>query len=334
MHEGRLPNTFQHFLQNSVSAEELDIMRTIVRATVSLGNAHYFKTVVPKDALARALNIFRHIRYLYPDGKATIFEIGSGSGYLGALLLLGGYSYVSTDISQAFYLFQNHLMNVIAPGRVIELADDPRSTADFDRIQPGYALHIPWWKWFLPSPSFPLKADVVTANHCLCEMDPHSLLYNVKTAATLLANQGDRGCFLYEGWGSNVLHPDWTVSKAFMDNGYTLARHCLTASVWTRADGPFPGIAFPLPQRKKGLFSRLGKDQLTDSVRIAELYDPPQYTDQEHPISAQIAEGQGRFAKDRHFTINDFETMLLEEAKGASINSDDDVFNNYIGVSF
>ena len=48
---------------------------------------------------------------IYQFAKTNIYnslEIGPGSGYLGALIMQQGWKYYSTEVTQAFYLYQNH----------------------------------------------------------------------------------------------------------------------------------------------------------------------------------------------------------------------------------
>ena len=58
--------------------------------------------MVATGSILRALLIVRTLKALYPEKKRLVFEIGHGSGYVGALLLADGYAYASTDIVQAF----------------------------------------------------------------------------------------------------------------------------------------------------------------------------------------------------------------------------------------
>lgn len=343
MHEGRLAPTFAELLGNGVTQEEMDLMRTIARAVVKLSAEHYQQTVVPKDALARALNVFRHIKYLYPNGDATIVEIGPGSGYLGALLLLSGFSYVGIDITQGFYLFQNHLFNAIAPGRVIELAADDRSVSEIAKVERGHALHIPWWKWMLTDPKFSFGADLVTANHCLCEMHPRALLYNVQAFSTVLSNGGAGGLVLFEGWGDTAMSQPWLVMKAFAERGYSLVEHSPFATVLIQSRDPAEGLQFPFarpteaPPRQRRALDFLRPPPPPAVVRqptMEDLYHPPVRTDRANPITDRILKGRARLMGENKLTMRDFEAALTEVANGASIASGDEVFLKYIGVAF
>ena len=51
-----------------------------------------------------------------------VYEIGPGSGYLGALLVRSGHRYVATDIAEGFYLWQSRMLEAMADGDFCELA--------------------------------------------------------------------------------------------------------------------------------------------------------------------------------------------------------------------
>jgi hypothetical protein len=109
----------------------------------------------------------------------SVFELGAGSGYVGALLQAdgGGGYYHTSDIAQAFALWQMHLL--------------------------GRDAVIPWWKWMTEGAP---RVMVFTANHMLNEMHPHALAYTAKMAKKML---GDDGIFLVENYGcAHVIRTD------------------------------------------------------------------------------------------------------------------------------
>jgi hypothetical protein len=109
MHEGRSQGTFDALL-SGITRGELDLMQRVATKIAAMTAHYYGRRQVPRSAMLRALNVVRHIRYLYPEPPAVVFEVGAGSGYVGALLVELGYSYAATDITQAFYLFQSHML--------------------------------------------------------------------------------------------------------------------------------------------------------------------------------------------------------------------------------
>lgn len=331
MHEGRLPDKFSRYLNGGISAEELDLMREVAKIVRQLTLKLYGLPMVPKDSLVSSLNIYRHLRFLFPGGNATIFEVGPGCGYLGALLSLCGYTYVSTDVTQAFYLFQNHLMNEVTPGRVIELAADSRSFADLKQVDQGWAVHVPWWKFVVPSPTFSLPVDVVTANHCLCELHPNALLYTLKAGAVQLANRGSNTCFLFETWGAPIRTPIWAASKKFADLGFCLAHNDDQATVYVRADGPLAvsSATFPRPvPRPRPRFGFIRRAAIGPSPDA--LFNPPHWVTPHNPISKRIMEGRSLVSQSSGLGVESYKEMLREVLGSSDILSDDEKFGRFL----
>jgi hypothetical protein len=66
----------------------------------------------------------------------------------------------------------------------------------------------------------PGSVDVVTANHCLTEMQPNAMKYYLRLASKLL--RPSRGAFVFEGWGSQINHSRGEVAREFAVTGYRL----------------------------------------------------------------------------------------------------------------
>jgi hypothetical protein len=317
MQEGRLRQTFLDYLGDRITMDEFEICREIVKIVWKLSSENYTRPVLARDCLARALVVFRHIQYLFPKGT-TILEIGGGSGYLGALLVLAGYRYISTDICQGFYLFQNHLLQACTSGRLIELVTEERDVSDIGEIPAGSALHIPWWKWTRNYPKFSLAADVVSANHCLCEMHPRSMAYNVKVAAAMMRAAGENSVFIFESWGWEY-HPTWTVAKAFAENGLGVGYIDPTIAAFVAADGPM--IALQLP-------SVPPENSSPEAMEAA--FRLPERLPNTCPLSLKITKGRAESASRAHFSADDFDNMLKEISGRENTQSEDERFFEYI----
>lgn len=144
------------------------ITKHVVKITTELGHR-----VVPGAALIRGVVVYRAIKARFPQ-RCSVFELGAGSGYVGAMLQADGYFYRTSDVCQAFALWQ---MRLLCPHTV-----------------------IPWWEW-MGGWSGGLF-DVFTANHMLNEMHSGALAYAAKQARKML---GPDGVFLVENFGSDVL---------------------------------------------------------------------------------------------------------------------------------
>ncbi len=134
--------------------------------------------VIPGPSLLRAVLVYREISQQIQNG-GVVFEIGPGSGYVGALLALDDrpYRYSWTDPCQAFFLWQSALMKAL----------------NYD------VGACPWWHWMTGEqiPSF----NIFTCNHALCEMHPNGFSYTVEAIKKMLVPGGQ---FLVEEWGRHT----------------------------------------------------------------------------------------------------------------------------------
>lgn len=100
------------------------------------------------------------------------------------MLHKSGYKYISTDITQAFYLTQNHLWEELFPNEVNECFD---SLEGLNEIANHKILHIPYWKlWDLRNND--LEADIMVSNHNLAEIHVNSLRFYLQYGKRLLRN--------------------------------------------------------------------------------------------------------------------------------------------------
>jgi len=177
--------------------EHIQIM--VHKLTTEMGRG-----VTPTDALLRAVMVYRWIKEHYPCGQ--VHEFGPGSGYVGALLLADGhYLYSSTEVTQAFALWQMILHTAIGRER---------------------NHYMPWWTWIRSGVRN--KAHVITANHMLNEMHPEALSFILVRSQMCLDRQG---AFVVEEIGSEVLRPCQGTLDALKKSG--LPVHI------SRAQGPF-----------------------------------------------------------------------------------------------
>jgi hypothetical protein len=345
MHEGRLRGTFQDMLGGGVTADEMALLKEIASAVRWLSLTSYGKAAVPRDALARALNVYRHIRFLYPEPR-MIFEIGGGSGYVGALLLLAGYGYASTEISQAFYLYQNHLINALAPGRIIELASDPCSFNEIDSLPLGSSVHVPWWKFTIPEPRFLLPIDAVTANHCLCEMHPRALAYSLLASRKLLENRGPDACFVFEGWGSTVRNPVWSVNKRFWELGFVAPHNDIRITAYVRSESshavnaaprerPWASAVQPNVLGLQRIFRKAPQKPApaSEEERYQPHYQPHIWVTPANALSRRITEGRHAIEAQAKQSETDYDSMLGEVLGSKDTMSQDEKFLRSIGIS-
>jgi hypothetical protein len=250
---------------------------------------------------------------LFLGRQQTILEIGGGSGYIGALLVQMGYGYISTDITQAFYIAQNHVLNAVAGDRFIELATDPRSFFDFPLPPTGICLHVPWWKFVVADPQPKFSVDLVTCNHALLEMDAIALKYNCRIAHALLSGGGLR-CFLFEGWGNPIRTQIWQATRTITKAGLCFAYNDSLFPILVRTDAK---EAFGVPALPVGT---------TDDEAA---WHPSIYIDPESTLAKQIKSGRDAAAQKGKYSIRDFDALLKEILGTDDLMIDDERFLSY-----
>jgi len=188
MHDGRLKRYCEkeHY---APTYEEFEMIKDLTDSIYQMSKSKYGKGVIVKAPMLSSMNVLRRLRiltYNRVEGGClpTIFEIGGGSGILGAMSHKAGYPYISTDITQSFYLTQNNLWATLFPDCVQEHID---SVPSFNTVHPGQMVHIPYWKlWELRNSE--LEADIMVANHCLSEMHDRSLRFYLQYGKRLMRN--------------------------------------------------------------------------------------------------------------------------------------------------
>ena len=165
MQERRFEHDFLHLL-GGLTEHEFALFKRVNEAVLGLSLGYFGTPMVARGSLLRAINTYRHLRYLTGDERPTILEIGGGSGYLTALLALDGYPVIAHDVTQAFYLYQHLLWSELAPGGVRQEAAGGASLSRLANPTPGQVLHLPWWQFYDPAfDGTALSAGLITCNH-------------------------------------------------------------------------------------------------------------------------------------------------------------------------
>lgn len=294
-----------------ITDHEMALLGSVADKVATMTGTVYRRRRVPRCSLLQALGAARHIRYLVPNPSALILEVGPGSGYLGALLLEMGYRYISTDIAQAFYLYQNHLFNAVTGGNVLELASDPRSFYDLREFPDNCAVHVPWWKFVVPEPAIDLTVNLVTCNHALCEMHMAARTYLVRVAERMLRGPGLRP-FVFEGWGSTFNAPYWHAGRDFSVGGFVIAHNDAQASVLVRKESDAAAVSRSLPL-----------PGIEDEPRA---FDPPPFADPTSPVTQTILDRREHTKQRANRTLADFDDMLRSIVGRQDLLTDDERF--------
>lgn len=207
-------------LLGGLTVDEFELFCTITKGVAELTQENYGHMVLPKGALARAFYAYRNISFISPP-DTTVFEFGSGSGYLGLLLGLSGFNYAATEITQGFYLSQSVLWRHFFGDRFIELVSDERDFKTLDRLSGGEIVHVPWWKFSTPdADEINFQADVITANHAMCEMHTTAFKYALRLGMRMLRGPGWKKYFFIEGPGADDLRNHQQMCEGFAAAGF------------------------------------------------------------------------------------------------------------------
>jgi hypothetical protein len=176
------------------SRQEADLVGGICDAVANFTESQHGKRVRPWMAPLAAVHPLRAIVALVKAlelRSPSVFELGPGSGYLGAALIRLGYRYASMDNTQCFYLWQNRLYQHLAGNSLRDLASDagPDATTEIGS-QP--VVHMPWWHFVGDDRDQSHRADVVVSDHALGEMSRLALRYLLRTAHDMLAGDGPK----------------------------------------------------------------------------------------------------------------------------------------------
>lgn len=123
--------------------------------------------------------------------KLKIFEIGPGSGYLGAYLVNQGHAYTAVDITQALYLWQNRLFSHVTQNS---------SEWVLEKGVLAKCNHIPWWQYSQFYQSLPMSADLVICDAALGEMNSFGFHFNIRMASKIVQDS-DCGALIFQEVG-------------------------------------------------------------------------------------------------------------------------------------
>jgi len=176
------------------------------------------KAVVPIGANLAGLRHYRLIKQLLSEWNAdepTVVDIGPGSGYFGALCLLGGIRYHAVENCMGLYLWQDRLYRAIAGDRFVQSAENSGNPAS------EHSSHTPWWRFAADDFSLPPKVDILFCNNALAEMSRMAISYILNTAKKNLSG-GTPGMFVFDSVGQQTTCSLSDVLKEFAKQGFGL----------------------------------------------------------------------------------------------------------------
>lgn len=252
MHETRTTYNMDYLL-HGLTVHEFELFKQVTRIVDSHATKNYGRRAHASAALLRAIHVLRLIKIVTGDERPTVLEVGPGCGYLAMLLVMEGYPYIGTDVAQAFYLYQSHMLSYVAKS-LREMVVGDGDILSLETPKPGTAIHIPWWKWITLTPEkIKLSAGIMTSNHCLCEMHPNSFAYLAVVSSQILAHHPQGGKFIFDSWGYDLLHSESSVLAKFSEHGFRLCHNENAVSAMALAEhvkgwpvfGSTPAISVP-----------------------------------------------------------------------------------------
>ncbi len=324
-HENRLERDVDELL-GGLTEEELDLVVRINHVVAAFTEKIYGRKLFATGSLIRAINVLRHIQGLNPGRKLTVLEIGPGTGYLGGLLLLRGHNYVATDVTQAMYIYQNHLWNHLAPGKVHDLATVDAKIAGLLSGNGPCAVHIPYWKYLalFDEETPPFRVDLVTANHVLCEMPEYGRAYTIRLARRLVSTEPGAHVFVFEGWGYPTVHPVHVWGQ-FRAAGLEIRHNDDRTTVVSVAQG----VREPGPLSRLRL--RVGMKAQRILRRPASLPDALVVRDAK--LTTQIRDIRRSCAAEAKYNSVSVTSALKRELDVPSLASPDEKFARFVGLT-
>jgi hypothetical protein len=203
-------------LRTTFTKEEVALARAVSDAVAQITNKSAGRAMRPIGSMIDMFGLFRIIKAMKAAAglsQISVFEAGPGNGYLGALLALSGERYASIDNAQAFYLWQNRLLEACAPNEFWDWAEKGRPAA-MPRVQ-----HVPWWDYVKLREDSPFQVDVFVSDCNLAEMSRYGFKYTTRIARRLLG-ESTVGRFLYVSTGNPVNASAEGVERELQRSGF------------------------------------------------------------------------------------------------------------------
>lgn len=206
---------------NAFTADERDLLG-IVRERVAraLGN-DFGRPIKPITNLLVQIGPFRALTHLARTLRReplSMFEVGPGAAYIGALMAIAGHRYAAFDITQSLYIWQQYMLRAVAGPDFVE-------TAGFNRFEEAPAAritHLPWWQYVRFLESCPIRTDFVYSNSNLGEMSPLALKLVLEVSKRMLEHS-PLGVFAYFSTGMTAQSSVEQIAAAFAAAGYEQA---------------------------------------------------------------------------------------------------------------
>lgn len=267
--------------RNEFSQDEDDLVQDIRARVADFTERRYGRRTRPMTNIlvqVGPLRAMEALRGLFDrtQSETNVFEVGPGAGYFGAMLAKLGYRYYSYDVAQSLYLWQSHLLELVAPQDFCEYAVRPSSEIGEARVG-----HFAWWQFAAMLGGAPIKADIVYSNSNLGEMSSLALNFVLHIARGMLEDSRI-GAFCYFSEGMQMQNSIEAIEGQFAAFGFVKAIskpfHCYVLDE-ARAEEIRAGVPAELP-----LYAPSG-ERATKTA--SDLVSTPQ---EEQPLDVQITQ--------------------------------------------
>jgi hypothetical protein len=208
--------------RNEFTLDELSLISAVRDRVADLTENQFGRRTRPMTNLLVQTGPFRVMQQLAsaPGQKQlTVFEVGPGAGYLGAMLAQAGHRYLSYDVAQSLYIWQSRLLQAVADSDFIELAGMEATVTETRETSEARVVHLPWWMYVRLLTGTSLRADVVYSNSNLSEMTNLALRHVLQISRHMLADSRcGLFCFFSKGMPSQTPHDQ--IDSVFGEYGY------------------------------------------------------------------------------------------------------------------
>jgi hypothetical protein len=200
---------------NRFTHDESDLLAAIRARVCATTRQHVGRAIRPIGNLLVQTGPFRaihHLAHRFARPRLSVFEVGPGMGYLGAMLAVAGHGYVSYDVTQSLYLWQSLLLDALAGDEFVEMAalrDPPAARV----------AHMPWWHYCRLVHACPVRADIVYSNSNLGEMSNLALRYVLQISRDMLSDS-EIGVFMYFTTGMTAQNSRAAIAAALEEFGF------------------------------------------------------------------------------------------------------------------
>lgn len=293
MQELRFRSILSGDLGGGLDGEEIAIVEAALEVIGRFTQQRFGTRILPTAALLSSINVFRHLRYICKEQRPTVLETGPGCGYLGLLLSMAGFRYVSTDVTQAFYLYQSQLMRFAFGQKFVELAqcdDDLTATAIADQ----HIIHVPWWKFYAPDfNAVRLEFDVLTGNAMFAEMHPLAFAYVLGLTRHMHARKPAMPMVVFKDWGYALANmPTWYLNSRFYGHGYALCHYDRSIIAYALQNSPLSVGAAEFPRVGIGNAHDVDSIRELGKMTIGTAWEPHGFANEQNPVSRDILLGR------------------------------------------